>query len=97
MVEFDVDMAYLEDAGELDEVVLLDENGELSGITYVPETRIGDLEDENARLVQMVDDLFSMLPSIGERCNACPRKLECYDTQPEGQCLIEAEMTELGV
>lgn len=97
MVEFDVDMAYLEDAGELDEVVLIDENGELSDIMYVPETRVSDLDDKNARLVRMVDDLFSMLPSIGERCNACPRKLECYDTQPEGQCLIETEMTELGV
>lgn len=97
MVEFDVDMVYLEDEGELDEVVLFDENGELPNITYVPKTKINNLKNKNTRLVQMVEDLFSMLPEIGARCKSCPRKLECYDTQPEGRCLIEESMTSLGV
>lgn len=38
MIEFDVDMRYLEEAGELDYVILHDENGEMDDIRFVPES-----------------------------------------------------------
>ena len=37
MVEFEVDMGYLEEAGELDCVILHDENGEMDAMKFVPE------------------------------------------------------------
>ena len=37
MVEFEVDMAYLEEYGELDCVILHDENGEMECMKFVPE------------------------------------------------------------
>lgn len=40
MVEFDVDMGYLEEAGELDCVILYDENGEMDEMKFVPEQSI---------------------------------------------------------
>ena len=97
MVEFDVDMAYLEDAGELDEVVLLDENGELSGITYVPETSISDLEDENEALRNLAEGLRSMLPSVPELCHNCAFVAECHSQSRDGRCWLDDYMTELGV
>lgn len=36
MVEFDVDMGYLEDADELDCVILHDENGEMGDMMFIP-------------------------------------------------------------
>lgn len=36
MIEFDVDMGYLLEAGELDRVVLNDENGEHEPMTFYP-------------------------------------------------------------
>lgn len=36
MIEFDVDMAYCEEAGDLGLVYLSDENGEMEGREYVP-------------------------------------------------------------
>ena len=37
MIEFDVDMGYLEETGELDCVILHDENGEMGDMTFIPE------------------------------------------------------------
>lgn len=36
MVEFDVDMGYLKEYGELDGVILHDENGEMEPMIFVP-------------------------------------------------------------
>ena len=36
MVEFDVDMGYLKEYGELDYVILRDENGEMESMIFVP-------------------------------------------------------------
>lgn len=36
MIEFDVDMGYLLENGELDKVVLIDENGEHDPIEFTP-------------------------------------------------------------
>lgn len=36
MVEFDVDMGYLKEYGELDCVILHDQNGEMEPIVFVP-------------------------------------------------------------
>ena len=44
MVEFDVDMGYLLEAGELDSVVLNDENGEHEPMVYVPERTCRDMD-----------------------------------------------------
>ena len=38
MVEFDVDMGYLEEADELDCVILHDENGEMEDMKFVLES-----------------------------------------------------------
>ena len=50
MVEFEVDMAYLEEYGELDCVILHDENGEMESRKFVPaEEQISFPKDKNSQ------------------------------------------------
>lgn len=44
MIEFDVDMGYLLEAGELDCVILNDENGEREPMEFVPKLGSGTCE-----------------------------------------------------
>ena len=44
MVEFDVDMEYLLEDGELDCVVLHDENGVMDDVVFVPSDTVDDEE-----------------------------------------------------
>lgn len=37
MVEFNVDMEYLKENGDLDGIILYDENGEMEPMIFVPE------------------------------------------------------------
>lgn len=48
MIEFDADIGYLLDAGELDSIILNDENGEYEPITFVREREAcEDISDKN--------------------------------------------------
>ena len=49
MIEFDVDMGYLLEAGELDCVILNDENGEYEPMKFTSELGSGTCENEWAQ------------------------------------------------
>lgn len=67
MIEFDVDMSYLIEEGELDGVVLNDENGEHEPMTFWPGGGECELEPLPAIVVTM-----NMLNEIGWcKCSEC--------------------------
>ena len=49
MIEFDVDMGYLLESGELGQVVLHDENGEYEDVVFVPK------KDREPKATEAVD------------------------------------------
>lgn len=80
MVEFDVDIGYLEETGELDCVILHDENGEMEDIKFVPERtchKANDSSDKHPFSIEICcsecGNAISKL-KIGEYCK-CGAKI----------------------
>lgn len=72
MIEFDVDMGYLLEAGELDCVILYDENSEYEAIRFTPELGNGTCEMKTSWEIR--DELgIADAPedTWGYRCSVC--------------------------
>lgn len=65
MIEFDVDMSYLLEEGELDCVVLNDENGEHETLEFVPKLGSGECE----QVLTDCDD--GLMPPFVAHCSRC--------------------------
>lgn len=66
MIEFDVDMGYLLEEGELDRVVLNDENGEYEPMTFWP------VGGECEQVLVDCDD--GLMPPFTAYCSKCGKQ-----------------------
>ena len=77
MIEFDVDMGYLLEEGELDCVVLNDENGEHEPIEFVPKLGGGECEVELRE---------SGWGGYTRHCGNCGADLDCDTRNKQNYC-----------
>lgn len=99
MIEFDVDMEYLLEEGELDCVVLNDENGEHEPMEFVPKLGSGTCEftleydrDEVERRKKMYEEepfgLFPQdMPDSAWTCSNCGQQFKCHYDRQTGKLL----------
>ena len=94
MIEFDVDMGYALESGELGQVVLHDENGEHDDVWFY---RLDGLKAENAKLRELVRVMAYCMQHERE-CDECAMNgAEGTITAPVGCDGLLDRMRDLGV
>ena len=88
MIEFDVDMGYLLEAGELDYVILNDENGEYEPMKFTSELGSGTCELEPLSAIDVTLNMLGQtewgacsecgcaVPMDARFCNECGKAVE---------------------